>query len=115
MQTLKTENDFFGAVYEVVRLIPPGRVSTYGAIARFLGAARSSRMVGWAMNNSHGCEPPVPAQRVVNRMGMLSGKAHFGSENEMKRLLEQEGVQIVNDTVVDFQRVFWDPAVELKV
>jgi methylated-DNA-protein-cysteine methyltransferase-like protein len=115
LQTLGTENDFFSAVYEVVRLIPTGRVSTYGAIARYLGTARSSRMVGWAMNNSHDCTPPVPAHRVVNRNGMLSGKAHFGSSGEMQRLLEAEGVKVENDKVLEFQQRFWDPASELAL
>jgi methylated-DNA-protein-cysteine methyltransferase-like protein len=115
LQTLVAENDFFGLVYEVVRLIPPGRVSTYGAIARYLGAARSSRMVGWAMNNSHDCEPPVPAHRVVNRIGLLSGKAHFGSANRMQELLEAEGIEVKDDKVLDFQQLLWDPNIELQV
>jgi len=100
---------FFDQVYEVVRLIPPGRVSTYGAIARFLGTGKSSRMVGWAMNNSHVVVPPVPAHRVVNRVGVLSGKAHFPPERPMQVMLEYEGVQVVHDQVQDFARLFWDP------
>ncbi|MFN4914695.1 MAG: MGMT family protein [Sphingomonadales bacterium] len=115
--TMKAEkgdkNDFFEDVYAVVRLIPKGRVTSYGAIARYLGTGRSSRMVGWAMNNSHGLQEPVPAHRVVNRLGMLTGKAHFGSDDAMQKLLEAEGVTVENDCVVDFERFFWDPGREL--
>ncbi len=107
-------NSFFESVYEVVRLIPHGRVSTYGAIARFLGSAKSARMVGWAMNASFGVFPPVPAQRVVNASGLLSGKFHFGPGDEMKSLLEAEGLKVENDQVLDFQNCFWDPAELLK-
>lgn len=105
--------DFFQQVYAVVRLIPKGRVTSYGAIARYLGAAKSSRMVGWAMNASHGL-PDVPAHRVVNRIGLLSGKAHFANPFEMQRLLELEGVQVKEDQVVEFHQRFWDPQVELN-
>lgn len=101
---------FFESVYEVVRLIPFGRVTTYGAIARFLGSAKSARMVGWAMNASFGVMPHVPAQRVVNASGMLSGKFHFGPGDEMKNLLEAEGVKVEKDVVVEFTRLFWDPS-----
>lgn len=101
---------FFDQVYEVVRLIPAGRVTSYGAIARFLGSGGSARMVGWAMNASHGVWPPIPAQRVVNASGLLSGKLHFGPGDEMKKLLEAEGVRVENDRVVDFGSRFWDPA-----
>ncbi len=107
-----TEN-FFTKVYEVVALIPFGRVTSYGAIARYLGAARSSRMVGWAMNNAHGMEE-VPAHRVVNRLGLLTGKHHFGGSTIMQQLLENEGIEVVNNQVVDFDRHFWDPARELR-
>ena len=107
------KNDFFNDVYAVVRLIPNGRVTTYGAIARYLGTGRSSRMVGWAMNNSHDLQDPVPAHRVVNRIGMLTGKAHFGDGDTMRKLLEAEGVEIAEDCVVDFARLFWDPVVEI--
>jgi methylated-DNA-protein-cysteine methyltransferase-like protein len=107
------KNDFFENVYAVVRLVPVGRVTSYGAIACFLGTGRSSRMVGWAMNNSHRLENPVPAHRVVNRQGMLTGKAHFGFADEMQQLLEAEGVKIKNDRVVEFERLFWDPAREI--
>lgn len=107
------KNDFFADVYAVVRLIPYGRVTSYGAIARYLGTGRSSRMVGWAMNSSHGLAEPVPAHRVVNRLGMLTGKAHFGSDDAMQRLLEAEGIKVENDCVVDFERLFWDPTGEI--
>jgi methylated-DNA-protein-cysteine methyltransferase-like protein len=103
-----TSSDFFLRVYEVVRQIPEGRVSTYGAIAEYLGARRSARMVGWAMNAAH-TRPDVPAHRVVNRIGMLTGKHHFGGPRVMQQLLEQEGHQIFNDQIVDFETVFWKP------
>lgn len=112
---MTAEKDFFEQVYQVVRLIPHGRVSSYGAIAKYLGTGRSSRMVGWAMNNSHFCAEPVPAHRVVNRLGMLTGRAHFGPGDEMQRLLEAEGIKVENDRVTDFDRLFWDPAVELRL
>lgn len=107
------EDTFFQQVYQVVRLIPKGRVTSYGAIARYLGTAGSSRMVGWAMNGSHREGPPVPAQRVVNRNGLLTGKNHFGSPDMMQQLLENEGVRIKNDKVTDFNKIFWDPIKEL--
>jgi len=100
--------DFFDAVYEVTRLIPRGRVTSYGAIAKYLGSGRSARMVGWAMAASHRLPRPVPAHRVVNRTGVLTGKHHFG-ENRMQVLLEEEGVRVENDRVVDFEQRFWDP------
>lgn len=103
-----TNKDFFNSVYEVVKLIPYGRVSSYGAIAAYLGTRSSSRMVGWAMNQAHSLPEPVPAHRVVNRNGLLTGKAHFG-ENRMQMLLESEGIRIENDQVVEFERLFWDP------
>jgi methylated-DNA-protein-cysteine methyltransferase related protein len=113
MSTRVNELSFFEQVYEVVRLIPHGRVSSYGAIARYLGTAGSSRMVGWAMNACHGVVPPVPAHRVVNRLGILSGKAHFPGPDEMQQRLEAESVAVENDKVVDFHRLFWDPAEHL--
>lgn len=103
---------FFQRVYEVVRQVPYGRVTSYGAIARYLGTARSARVVGWAMNQSHGMED-VPAHRVVNRNGLLTGKHHFGGTNLMQQLLENEGVRVVENQVVDFRRHFWDPGEEL--
>lgn len=106
---------FFENVYEVVRLIPKGRVSTYGAIARYLGAARSARMVGYAMNAAHDQKPSVPAQRVVNRQGLLTGKHHFNPPQRMQELLELDGVQVENDQVVDFGKKYWDPSTELSI
>ncbi len=103
---------FFDKVYEVVRQVPPGRVTSYGAIGRYLGAARSARMVGWAMNNAHGL-PDVPAHRVVNRTGLLTGRHHFPGTDLMQQLLESEGVEVADHKVVDFAAVFWDPAQEL--
>ncbi len=104
---------FFDSVYEVVRLVPKGRVTSYGAIAAYLGTKLSARMVGWAMNAAGSADPPVPAHRVVNRMGMLSGKAHFPEPGLMEKLLKKEGIKVKNDTIVDFQKLFWDPAKEL--
>ena len=104
------ETNFFERVYHIVRQIPHGRVTTYGAIAKALGTARSARMVGWAMNASHGLED-VPAHRVVNRVGMLSGKHHFEGTNLMQQLLENEGIQVVNNQVIDFQKHFWQPEI----
>ncbi|WP_431162464.1 MGMT family protein [Flagellimonas beolgyonensis] len=105
------EVSFFDKVYEVAQQIPYGRVTSYGAIAKYLGAARSARMVGWAMNNSHAKD--VPAHRVVNRVGVLTGKHHFGGTNLMQQLLENEGVKVVDNQIVDFQKHFWDPSKEL--
>lgn len=106
----KSGNGFFEDVYAVVRQIPAGRVTSYGAIAACLGSRLSARMVGWAMNAAHQVSPPVPAHRVVNRNGQLSGKAHFGAPDEMQRRLEMESIRVENDQVVDFARVFWDPS-----
>lgn len=107
------ERDFFRDVMDVVRQIPHGRVTSYGAIARYLGAARSARIVGYCMNNSFATWPPVPAHRVVNSAGLLSGKHHFGSPTRMKELLEKEGVKVKKDQVVEFEKRFWDPVKEL--
>ena len=108
-------SDFFQDVYAVVRLIPEGRVTSYGAIGAYLSATKSARMVGWAMNNAHSIAPPVPAHRVVNRNGLLTGKAHFSSPNRMKELLEKEGIIVENDQIVNFKAHFWDPLHELKL
>lgn len=105
---------FFENVYEVVKLIPKGRVTSYGAIANYLGARRSARMVGWAMNASHGLED-VPAHRVVNRVGLLTGKNHFETPDRMEILLKQEGVEVLNDKIQNFKTVFWDPSKELTL
>ena len=107
------EYSFFSNVYDVVRLVPGGRVTTYGAIASYLGTKMSARMVGWAMNSCHLVNPPVPAQRVVNRNGMLTGKNHFETPTRMEELLKSEGIVVKNDTVQDFKKLFWDPSVEL--
>ena len=104
--------DFFQKVYEVVKMIPSGRVSTYGLIAKYLGSAKSSRVVGYAMNASHQ-NSDIPAHRVVNRLGMLTGKHHFSGTTLMKNLLESEGVKIQNDRVLNFKKVLWDPSKEL--
>ncbi len=106
---------FFADVYDVVRQIPKGKVTSYGTIAAYLGTKLSARMVGWAMNAAHTAKPKVPAQRVVNRNGMLTGKNHFSSPTEMEELLKKDGVQVKNDTVIDFKKHFWDPAVELAL
>tara|TARA_B100000965_G_C19331594_1_gene643248 strand:- start:37 stop:357 length:321 start_codon:yes stop_codon:yes gene_type:complete len=100
--------NFFDRVYNVVKRIPFGKVTTYGSIAKFLGSRRSARTVGWAMNNSHQFNN-VPAHRVVNRNGILTGKHHFSGSNLMKQLLENEGITIENDKIIDFERHFWDP------
>ncbi|WP_445714744.1 MGMT family protein [Flavobacterium sp.] len=111
MTKLKSNNDnFFERVYEIVRQIPEGKVTSYGAIAKALGAARSARMVGWAMNASHNLED-VPAHRVVNRIGMLSGKHHFEGTNLMQQLLENEGIKVVENQIIDFEKHFWEPKV----
>src|SRR6187401_1597354 len=101
---------FFADVYDVVRQIPKGRVTSYGAIANYLGTKLSARMVGWAMNGAHDVRPSVPAHRVVNRQGLLTGKFHFKDENEMERLLAKEKVKVEKSQVVDFKELFWDPS-----
>ena len=109
MTKLKSNNDnFFERVYEIVRQIPEGKVTSYGAIAKALGTARSARMVGWAMNASHNLDD-VPAHRVVNRKGLLSGKHHFDGTNLMQQLLENEGVKIKDNTGQNFKKHFWEP------
>jgi methylated-DNA-protein-cysteine methyltransferase-like protein len=106
--------DFFEMVFAVVRLIPAGRATSYGAIARYLGSGSSARTVGWAMNASHSVRTTVPAHRVVNRLGLLSGKAHFNPPEAMQQSLEREGIVVVNDAIQNWNTVFWDPAIELK-
>jgi methylated-DNA-protein-cysteine methyltransferase-like protein len=100
--------NFFERVYEVARQIPYGKVTSYGAIAKAIGAARSARMVGWAMNASHNMED-VPAHRVVNRVGLLSGKHHFDGTNLMQQLLESEGIEVIDNQIIDFEKHFWEP------
>jgi len=107
-----TENNFFADVYEVVKLIPKGRVTSYGAIGHYLGVKSSARMVGWAM---HGCPAKVPAHRVVNSTGLLTGKHHFKTSSTMQSRLEKEGVVVKNDKIQNFRGVFWDPTQELKI
>lgn len=109
------DDNFFDSVYQVVRLIPHGRVTSYGAIGKYLGAPRSARMVGWAMNGAHGVSPTVPAHRVVNSKGLLTGKIHFSTPFAMEENLEKEGVKIKNDQVVNFKNVFWDPSEDLNL
>lgn len=109
----KKDESFFELVFDVVRHIPKGRVTSFGAIAAALGAKSSARMVGWAMNGAGRVRPKVPAHRVVNRQGLLTGKIHFSPPEHMQELLEKEGVKVVEDQVVDFQKKFWDPAKEL--
>lgn len=114
MQSLNDRHaDFFESVYAIVRLIPEGRVTSYGAIARALGTAKSSRMVGWAMNAAH-THPDVPAHRVVNRNGLLTGKMHFTTPTAMQEALQREGVDVQDDKVVDFNQKFWDPLTEIN-
>lgn len=112
---MQKHEDFFQQVFQVVRLIPKGRVTSYGAIAKYLGTARSSRMVGWAMNASHAQKKVVPAHRVVNRNGELTGKHHFATPFLMQELLEQEGVKVVKDKIKDFDKYYWDPMKELEM
>lgn len=106
-------SDFFDMVYQVVRLIPHGRVTSYGAIARYLGTGQSARMVGWAMNKSHQQPIYVPAHRVVNSKGLLTGKHHFGGNSTMEELLESEGIRVEENQIINFAEVFWDPVQEL--
>ena len=111
---VNNEQSFFKKVYAVVCKIPYGKVSTYGAIAHFLGGKGSARMVGWAMNASHSPENMIPAHRLVNRNGMLTGKHHFFSPQRMQSLLEQEGITIKEDKIINFKLHFWDPSTELN-
>ena len=115
MKYSEASQDFFEQVYQVCREIPYGKVTTYGAIAKYLGAARSSRVVGWAMNGAHSQQNPVPAQRVVNRNGQLTGKIHFSTPFEMEEKLKSEGILVKNDTIIDFKKYFWDPSIELAL
>jgi len=112
-KTTLQNKDFFSRVYDVTLLIPYGRVTSYGAIARFLGSGRSARMVGWALNVSHSMPEFIPAHRVVNRNGILTGKHHFGNSTTMRQLLENEGIIIEDDRIINFMEKFWDPVKEL--
>lgn len=110
---IKPGNDFFNRVYEVTKLIPYGRITSYGAIARFLGTGNSARMVGWALNICHSGMDYIPAHRVVNRKGILTGKHHFGNTTTMQQLLENEGIIVEDDHILNFNEKFWDPSTEL--
>ncbi len=114
-KSTQKEYSFFADVFEVARQIPKGKVTSYGAIAAYLGTKLSARMVGWAMNAAGSAKPKVPAQRVVNRNGMLSGKHHFATPTMMEELLKKDGVAVKNDMVVDFKERFWDPSEELEL
>ena len=106
--------DFFDNVFDVVRLIPHGKVTSYGAIAKYLGTPKSSRMVGWAMNSAHRYQD-VPAHRVVNRNGLLTGKHHFSDETEMERRLKAEQIAVIDDKIQNFKNIYWDPTIELML
>lgn len=112
-KSIANGESFFEKVYQVARLIPYGRITTYGAIAEYLGTRGSARMVGWAMNQSHNQQEYVPAHRVVNRKGILSGKHHFGGSTVMQQLLENEGIVVIDDVIQDFDKLFWSPAENL--
>ena len=112
---MRTKESFFEDVYAVVKLIPEGRVTSYGAIAKYLGTARSARVVGWAMNNSHDSTEHIPAHRVVNRNGLLTGKFHFSDINAMENLLKKEGIQVIENKIINFDTLFWDPGIELNL
>ena len=109
-----SKNDFFDKVYNIVRQIPEGKVTSYGAIANYLGVKKSARLVGWAMNASHG-DNSIPAHRVVNRVGLLTGKHHFGGTKIMQQLLENEGIIIKENKILNLELYFWDPRNELPV
>ena len=109
-----SNNDFFERVYVVVKKIPFGRVSTYGAIAKYLGSNKSARVVGWAMNHSH-FDKSIPAHRVVNRNGLLTGKHHFRNNNTMEKLLNKEGIKVIDDRIKNFKKLFWEPINELQL
>jgi methylated-DNA-protein-cysteine methyltransferase-like protein len=111
---MEVPGSFFQRVYRIVKKIPPGRVTSYGAIAEYLGTRGSARMVGWAMNASHTAAGNIPAHRVVNRNGLLTGKHHFGGPRVMQQLLESEGIRVTNDRVADFGKIFWDPKKEFN-
>lgn len=110
-----TKYSFFENVYAVARLIPKGRVTSYGAIAKYLGTAKSARLVGYAMNGAHGQKPSVPAHRVINRNGLLTGRHHFNPPEAMQQRLEAEGIKVKEHQVVDFDKLFWDPAKHLGI
>ena len=112
MKDNSKNNNFYQRVYQIARTIPFGKVTSYGAIARALGATRSARMVGWAMNASHNI-PDIPAHRVVNRNGLLTGKMHFDGTNLMQQLLENEGIEVIDNQIINFEKHFWSPTIEI--
>lgn len=114
-KSLTKEYGFFENVYAVVRKIPKGKVTSYGAIANYLGTKLSARMVGWAMNSAHNVMPKVPAHRVVNRNGMLTGRIHFATPSKMEELLKKENVLVVDNKIIELERYFWDPAKSLEL
>lgn len=114
MERKVDKSGFFEKVWEVAKLIPEGRVTSYGAIAKYIGSPGAARMVGWAMNGSHKHSSVIPAHRVVNRLGILSGKHHFPGENLMEELLQSEGIHVVDNKIVDFENYFWNPSKELE-
>jgi methylated-DNA-protein-cysteine methyltransferase related protein len=113
VQNISKSSDFFQNVFEIVKLIPRGRATSYGAIAKYLGSTSGARLVGYAMNACHTIEEKIPAHRVVNRNGLLTGKGHFGRNNEMADLLKAEGIEVINDQIQDWKKVLWDPSIEL--
>lgn len=113
MKQEKTPNDVYQSIFDIVRLVPKGKVTTYGAVAAAIGARSGARLVGYAMNHCTGAKPKVPAHRVVNSSGILTGKHHFSPPERMQQLLEKEKVKVMNDKVVDFKKHFWDPLQEL--
>jgi methylated-DNA-protein-cysteine methyltransferase-like protein len=115
LKSQKKNKGFFQDVYNVACLIPSGKVTSYGAIAKYLGSAQSARMVGWAINDAGSQKEYVPAHRVVNRNGLLTGKHHFGNSNTMQQLLENEGIKVEDDKIVDFEKHFWNPTIELSL
>ena len=112
---LKPKEHIYDAIYAIVRSVPRGRVTSYGAVAAAIGTPSGARLVGYAMNKCHGVKPKVPAHRVVNRNGLLTGKHHFTPPEQMQQLLEKEGIKVDNDQVLDFDKLFWDPMVELAM
>ncbi len=114
-KTPANKENIYDAIYDVVRAVPRGRVTTYGAVAAAIGARSGARLVGYAMNQCANIKPKVPAHRVLNRNGMLTGKHHFDPPERMQQLLEKEGIKVVDDTVVDFEKKFWDPIKELEI
>ncbi len=114
-EEVKTKEHIYDALYDIVRCVPRGRVTSYGAVAAAIGTPSGARLVGYAMNKCHGVMPKVPAHRVVNRNGLLTGKHHFNPPEKMQHLLEKEGIKVTDDQVADFEKIFWDPMIELAM